>query len=115
MSQIVFLLMYVGVFGSFYLRMFTFFLLLILRVFGLYITCTTLNFRLCIAVYPIVPVAFPVYPCTRGTTLENARCQVLWYCFKQTKATAVAPMDIGAITHPGLVDFGTRKDEDMLY
>ncbi|PWA72485.1 hypothetical protein CTI12_AA270070 [Artemisia annua] len=28
----------------------------------------------------------------------------------QTKATTVAPMDIAAITHPGLVDFGTRKD-----
>ena len=49
-------------------------------------------------------------------TFEVRAAQLLkmvpWYCFKQTNAITV-PMDIDAITHPGLVDFGTRKDEDM--
>ncbi|GKE51376.1 transferase [Tanacetum coccineum] len=48
-----------------------------------------------------------------GAALEDAKWQVPSYCFEQTNATEPAPMDVGAITHRGLVDSSTRKVEDM--
>ncbi|GKE97691.1 glycosyl transferase, partial [Tanacetum coccineum] len=39
-----------------------------------------------------------------GAALEAAKWQVPSYCLEQTNATEVAPMDVGAITHRGLVD-----------
>ncbi|PWA35732.1 cyclin-dependent kinase [Artemisia annua] len=45
--------------------------------------------------------------------LKMQNVKFLGIVSSKTKATAVAPMDIAAITHQGLVDFGTRKDEYM--
>ncbi|GKF56819.1 transferase, partial [Tanacetum coccineum] len=42
-----------------------------------------------------------------GAALEDAKWQVPCYCFEQTNATELVPMDVGAITHRGLVDSGT--------
>nr|GEY77690.1 glycosyl transferase [Tanacetum cinerariifolium] len=36
-----------------------------------------------------------------GAALEDAKWQVPCYCFEQTNATELAPIDVGAITHRG--------------
>ncbi|GJW11024.1 putative reverse transcriptase domain-containing protein [Tanacetum coccineum] len=38
-----------------------------------------------------------------GAALEDEKWQVPCYCFEQTDATELVPMDVGAITHRGLV------------
>nr|GEV97306.1 transferase, transferring glycosyl group [Tanacetum cinerariifolium] len=38
-----------------------------------------------------------------GAALEDAKWQVPCYCFEQTNATEQVLMDVGAITHRGLV------------
>ncbi|GJX43204.1 hypothetical protein Tco_0259880 [Tanacetum coccineum] len=48
-----------------------------------------------------------------GAALEDAKSQVPCYCFVQTNATELVPVDVGAITRRGLVDSRNRKVEDM--
>ena len=49
-----------------------------------------------------------------GAALEDAKWQVPWYCFEETNnATTSMPDVSGAITQRSLVDFGTRKVQDM--
>ncbi|GJZ14779.1 glycosyl transferase [Tanacetum coccineum] len=44
-----------------------------------------------------------------GAALEDAKWQVPSYCFEQTNATEVAPMDVGAITHRADHMEGSRR------
>ncbi|GJV17281.1 hypothetical protein Tco_1362604 [Tanacetum coccineum] len=49
-----------------------------------------------------------------GAALEDAKWQVLWYCFEETNNATTTMSDVSAaITQHCLVDFGTRKVQDM--